>query len=94
MEDAANISVWLYASMGLLLFALLGTFVRLVKGPEVNDRVLALDLIASIVMGFILVYSVMMNNAIYLDIPLLIALVSFIGTVAISTYLRQKNLQK
>jgi multicomponent Na+:H+ antiporter subunit F len=94
MGEHDHISLWLYLSMGLLLIALLLTFIRLVKGPEVNDRVVALDLIASVVMGFILVYSVMTGDPFYMDIPLVIALISFIGTVAISTYLRQKNLQK
>jgi multicomponent Na+:H+ antiporter subunit F len=42
-------------------------------------------------MGVILVYSVLINNAMYFDVPLIISLISFIGTIAISTYLKQKN---
>ena len=65
--------------------------VRLLKGPSVNDRIAAMELISSIIMGFILVYSVMINKSVYLDVPVIISLISFIGTVAISTYLKHKN---
>lgn len=75
----------------LLMLALLGALVRLVIGPGVRERVVALDLIASITMGFILVYSIQVRQAFYLDIAIIIALISFMGTIAISTYLKQKK---
>lgn len=75
----------------LLLGALLLSFIRLVKGPSINDRIAALDLTASVVMGFILVYSIVVNNAIYLDIVIVISLISFIGTLAISYFLKNKT---
>lgn len=80
----------LFIAFILLLASFFLAFVRLLKGPSMNDRIAAMDLIASIVMGFVLVYSVLVNNAIYFDIPVIISLISFFGTVAISTYLKQK----
>lgn len=77
-------------SFAMLLVAFALAFIRIVKGPTARDRVVALDLVASITMGFILVYSVVINNAIYFDIVIVISLISFIGTVATSTYLKQK----
>lgn len=81
-------------SLTLLVLAFALALYRLIKGPEINDRILALDLIASIVMGFILLYSVVINKAIYFDITIILSLVSFIGTVAISSYLKKKNTWK
>jgi multicomponent Na+:H+ antiporter subunit F len=81
----------LYIAFAFLITAMLITLVRLLKGPSVNDRIAAMDLIASIIMGVILVYAVLINNAMYFDIPLIISLISFIGTIAVSTYLKQKN---
>lgn len=81
----------LYFIWAFLLLALLLAFYRLVAGPHVNDRIVALDLMASIVMGFILVYSVMIKKAIYFDIAVVISLISFMGTIGISTYLRLKK---
>jgi len=85
------INTILYLSLGLLVVALFLVFVRMFKGPTIQDRVVALDLTASIAMGFILIYGAMADKAIYFDIPVIIALISFIGTVAISTYLKQKE---
>lgn len=81
----------LYAAMANLILAMALTLVRLGRGPASGDRVVALDLVASISMGMILVYSVFTEEAVYLDIPVLIAMVSFIGTVAISAYLKHKK---
>lgn len=84
-----NIVFVLAFAMMLLAFAL--SFIRVIKGPTVSDRIVAMDLISSITIGFILVYSMLIDNAMYFDIVIIISLVSFIGTVAISTYLKQKN---
>jgi len=81
----------LYIAFAFLMSAMIITLVRLLKGPSVNDRIAAMDLIASVIMGVILVYSVLINNAMYFDVPLIISLISFIGTIAVSTYLKQKN---
>ena len=72
-----------------LLVAFLLAFIRLLKGPSINDRVAALDLIASVVMGFIVLYSVFVQKALYIDIVIALSLVSFMGSVAISAYLKQ-----
>lgn len=90
MENVVSTPVLLLA-FSFLLVALVLAFARLLKGPSVNDRIAAMDLIASIIMGFVLVYSVLINNSVYFDIPVIISLISFIGTVAVSTYLKQKN---
>jgi multicomponent Na+:H+ antiporter subunit F len=89
MEEGVSINILNIAFL-LLLIALVIAFVRLIKGPSVNDRIAAMDIIASIIMGFILVYSIFINNAMYFDVTIAISLISFIGAVAISTYLKQK----
>ena len=81
----------LYTAFAFLMMAMIITLFRLLNGPSINDRIAAMDLIASIIMGVILVYAVLIQNAIYFDVPLIISLISFIGTIAVSTYLKQKN---
>jgi multicomponent Na+:H+ antiporter subunit F len=78
-------------SFGILLIALILTFIRLLKGPNISDRISSMDLIAVIVMGFIIIYSMQINNTLYFDIAIIISLVSFMGTVALSTYMKYKN---
>ena len=81
----------IYIAFGFLLLALAVTLFRLIKGPTTGDRIIALDLVGFITMGFVLVYSVLINKAIYFDIPVIISMVSFIGTIAVSTYLKEKT---
>ncbi len=83
--------IFIYSSFALLLIALVLAFVRLAKGPSVNDRIASMDLIASVVMGLILLNGLLINNPFYIDIVIVISLISFVGTVAISAYLKQKN---
>ncbi len=75
----------------LLLLSMIISLFRLIAGPTVYDRIVALDLIASIVMGFIIMYSVTVNKALYFDVVIIISLISFIGTVSTSTYLKTKK---
>lgn len=81
----------LYIAFAFLMVSMILTLIRLLKGPSVNDRIAAMDLISSIIMGIILVYALLIQNAIYFDVPVIISLFSFIGTIAVSTYLKQKN---
>jgi len=78
-------------SFGALLAALVIALIRLIRGRETGNMIIALDLIASIVMGYILVYAVWVNKIIYFDIAIVIALISFMGTVAISNYLKENQ---
>jgi len=87
--DLLKIAVWSGLAMLMLAFAL--AFVRLIKGPSVSDRIVAMDFIASLTMGFILLYSLLIENSRYFDIAVIISLISFIGTVAIATYIKQKG---
>lgn len=73
-----------------MLLALVIALYRLVMGPSMYDRIAAMDLMASITMGFILLYSIVIQKSFYIDIAIVISLISFIGTVAISTYLKLK----
>ena len=88
--EGGFITIILLFSFGLLLAAMILTLVRLLKGPGIHDRIAAMDLIAAITIGFIILFSVASDDPIYFDIAMVIALVSFISTVAISTYLKQK----
>lgn len=59
---------------------------RVIKGPNIIDRVLsadAIDILAGIIM---ILFGVLENRAMYLDLGLIITLLGFIGTVLISKY--------
>jgi|ThiBio_inoc_biof_1041523.scaffolds.fasta_scaffold04508_3 multicomponent Na+:H+ antiporter subunit F len=81
----------LYIAFAFLMLAMVLTLYRLLKGPGFNDQIAAMDLLSSIIIGIILVYGMQIDNKMYFDISIIIALVSFIGTVAISTFIKKKN---
>ncbi|QIA06677.1 monovalent cation/H+ antiporter complex subunit F [Draconibacterium halophilum] len=90
MESTIS-TIALYLIFAMLLLAFVLAFIRMLKGPDISDRIAAMDLIASVTMAFILSYSVLVEKAIYFDIVIVISLISFISTVAVSTYLKQKK---
>ncbi len=76
--------------LALLSAGFIAAFIRLVRGPYLPDRVVALDLISILVMGFIVVYAVRFNQAAYLDVAIILALITFLGTVAFAYYLERR----
>jgi multicomponent Na+:H+ antiporter subunit F len=68
-------------------------FVRFLLGPSLSDRVIALDLLITIGIGIIAIYSIVNDKPTFLDIAMILALIAFLGTVAFSYYLekRRKN---
>jgi len=74
----------------LLSAAILLTFVRLVRGPSLPDRVVALDLLSTLGIGVIAAYAIATDQPVFLDVASILALVSFLGTVAFAYYLEQR----
>jgi multicomponent Na+:H+ antiporter subunit F len=69
--------------------ALLAAVVRLVRGPTLPDRVVAMDLIGVIVVGLIVVLAASTHVRATLDAAMVIALVAFVATVAYGTYIER-----
>ncbi|MBG6236168.1 multicomponent Na+:H+ antiporter subunit F [Pedobacter sp. CAN_A7] len=81
-----------YVIFPILTISIVLVFIRLFKGPEVADRVIALDLIITIGIGLITAYSIRSGQAVLLDVAMILALIAFLGTVAFAFYL-DKNKQ-
>ncbi len=77
--------------MTALVLGLFLAFTRLVKGPTVPDRVVALDLIATLLVGLIAVNSIQTGSEIFLYVAMVVALFSFIGTLGFCWYLQQEH---
>ena len=69
--------------------ALLIALVRLVKGPTLPDRIVAMDLVGVLVVGLIVVLAGSTRVPATLDAAIVIALVGFVGTVAYATYVER-----
>ena len=78
----------------LLVVAVFVIFVRLAKGPTLPDRVLATDTINSIIIGVIVLLGIYYNNQMIVDIAIVYAMISFLGTLAVSKYLFGKEMHE
>ncbi len=74
----------------MLTIAFFLAFYRLLRGPTLPDRVVALDLIAAITVGFIAVYAIDTDQRVFLDAAIVVALITFLGTVAFAQYLERR----
>lgn len=76
-----------------LAAGLLIAILRLVRGPSLPDRVVAMDLIGVLVVGVIVVVAAMTDVRAMLDAGIVIALIGFVGTVAYATYVERGHPQ-
>jgi len=76
-------------SLVLLVIALGFAFLRLVLGPSLPDRVVALDLVATLLVGLIAVSSIDTGDVIFLRVAMVVALFNFIGTIGFCWYLQR-----
>jgi multicomponent K+:H+ antiporter subunit F len=60
---------------------------RLLIGPAVVDRILALDTMSTNVLALLIVLSIRWQTAVYLESALVLALMAFVATVALAKYL-------
>lgn len=72
-----------------LAAAILVAVFRLVKGPSLPDRVVAMDLIGILAVGLIVVLAASASVRAALDAAIVIALIAFLGTVAYATYIER-----
>lgn len=84
-------AVALYLVMPILGVAVALSFVRLARGPSLPDRVVALDLISSVGIGMIGAYVALTSQAVFVDVALVISLITFLGTVALANYLEWRR---
>jgi len=73
----------------LLTLSLLLAFLRLAKGPSLPDRVVALELIATMVAGIIGVHAIDTGVASFLDIAIVLALTAFLAAIGFARFLER-----
>jgi multicomponent K+:H+ antiporter subunit F len=80
----ASVLPW---AMGALTAALLLNAYRLLRGPSLPDRILALDTLYINTLALLILLGMQFATALYFEAALLIAMLGFIGTVVLSKYL-------
>ncbi|MBC9250266.1 K+/H+ antiporter subunit F [Pseudomonas alcaligenes] len=73
--------------LAMLALALLLATARLIKGPSLPDRVLALDTLYINAIALIILYGIWKGTELFFEIALLIAVLGFVSTVAVAKYM-------
>jgi multicomponent Na+:H+ antiporter subunit F len=77
-------------TLSILVVAMAVVVVRLVRGPSLADRVVAIDVLTAVAIGFIATYVVGTGATALLDAALVLALVAFMATVAFSQFVERR----
>ena len=75
----------------LLSFSIVLVFIRIVLGPSLPDRVISFDLIGTITIGMIAIYSITTGVESYMDAAIILSLVMFLGAIAFAYFMKKKN---
>ena len=73
-----------FMSLGLVL-----AFVRVVRGPSLPDRVVALELFSTIVVGLVGVYAIQSDVSSFIDAAIVIALMGFLAAIGFARFLER-----
>ncbi len=84
MFAAASIAILVVMAMALA---------RAVIGPNVYDRILAVNTFGTLTVALIAVFGFLTDRPEFLDIALVYALINFIGTIAVTKYVKYTHLR-
>lgn len=75
----------------VLALSLLLTVWRAIKGPTLPDRIVALDMLVAIAIGFIAALALKTGFYLYIDIAISLGLVGFLATVALARFVLSRG---
>jgi len=75
--------------LAILALSALLAFVRIVRGPTLPDRVVAIDLIATVAVGVLATSAIAFDQPALLQPALVLGLIAFLGTVAFARYVQR-----
>ena len=77
----------------MMSLALLASSVRLLRGPSLPDRVIALELMATLTVGMVVLYGIAYDEPKFIDVAIVLALTSFLAAVGFSSFLEKRGIQ-
>lgn len=89
VQDIFDLTVWV--TLAILCLAFFITIFRIVRGPTLPDRILGLDMLVAIAIGFIAVVGIKTGYALYVDVAIALGLVGFLATVAFARFVLSRG---
>ena len=87
LEQGGVLGVTVTGVLFVVALAMAIALIRLVSGPTLPDRVVALDVVANLAVGVIAACAVAFGEPLLLQPALVVALIAFVGTVAFARYM-------
>ncbi|MEM7732589.1 MAG: K+/H+ antiporter subunit F [Pseudomonadota bacterium] len=81
----------LYIAFGSVAVTMVLCMIRLLRGPYLGDRILALDTISVNAVSLIVLFCMSMKTQMYFEAALLIAMLGFVSTVAFARFLLRRD---
>jgi multicomponent Na+:H+ antiporter subunit F len=78
-------------ALGLLSLSFLVTVYRVIRGPTLPDRIIALDMLVAVALGFIAVIGIKTGITLYIDVAIALGLVGFLATVAFARFVLSRG---
>jgi multicomponent Na+:H+ antiporter subunit F len=82
-------TIIVYTVLIIIAISLLVFFIRMLIGPSTNDRIVGLDSFGVALVGFIGVVMILQDTLAYADVVLVLSILSFVGTVAMSKFIER-----
>ncbi|MEM7696160.1 MAG: cation:proton antiporter [Pseudomonadota bacterium] len=86
MSGQAFLDIALIITFAILTLAFVLIVIRIIKGPSLPDRILALDLLVAVAIGYIAAFGIRSGFEIYVDIAIALGLVGFLSTIALARF--------
>lgn len=92
MLSSTVLDMAIQIAFGMIALAMVLSLYRMVRGPDATDRILALDTLYINTIALLVLLGINTSNSAYFESALLIAIMGFVGTVALSKYLLRGNI--
>lgn len=79
----------LYSALVVASISLILVLIRAVIGPTTSDRIMALDTLGMMIVAMIGMIMMIQETVVYADIALVVAIIGFVGTVAMSKFIER-----
>ncbi|KDE38939.1 MAG: monovalent cation/H+ antiporter complex subunit F [Nitrincola lacisaponensis] len=79
----------IYLTFATLSLAMILIFIRLILGPTLPDRVVALELLASVIVAMIGAYAIYTDTASFIDVAIVAALTAFLAAIGFARFLER-----
>ncbi|RUO23176.1 pH regulation protein F [Aliidiomarina iranensis] len=76
-------------TFGLLSLSMILIFIRLLMGPTLPDRVVALELLATVIVAITGTYAIFTDRSSFIDVAIVVALTAFLAAIGFARFLER-----